>query len=139
MSLSTYLFYDGVCAEAFDFYKGVLGGDITISTTFGDAPPDMGVADADKGKIMHITMKVGDDILMGSDMVASFGEVKPAGGNFSLSYSPGSREDADRIFASLFDGGEISMEMQDTFWGSYFGSGRDRFGINWMINVDEQG
>ena len=138
MSLSTYLFYDGNCAEAFDFYKAALGGNIIISTTFGDAPPDMNVADADKDKIMHVSMKVGDDVLMGSDLIAGFSEVKPAGGNFSISYSPETKDDADRVFAALFDGGEVTMEMQDTFWGAYFGQGRDKFGVSWMINVDLQ-
>ena len=138
MSLNIYLFFPGNCAEAFDFYRSVFGGEFIVSNTFAEGPPGMGVADEDMDKIMHMTLQIGDSVLMGSDSVASCGGVQPAGGSFSISYRPATREEADSIFSQLFDGGEIQMEMADTFWGSYFGSGKDRFGINWMLNVDIQ-
>jgi PhnB protein len=136
MSLSIYLFYPGNCAEAFDFYRAVFGGDFQVSTTFAEGPPDMGVTGEDLDKIMHISYQIGESVLMGSDSVASCGGVQPAGGSFAISYSPASKEEAEEVFNKLFEGGEIQMELAETFWGSYFGSGKDRFGITWMINVN---
>ena len=138
MSLNIYLFFPGNCAEAFDFYRSVFGGEFMMSSTFAEAPPEMGAAEDDKDKIMHISYPIGDSVLMGSDTCATWGEVKPAGGNFAISYNPATREEADELFAKLFEGGEAQMEMQDTFWGSYFGQGKDKFGISWMINVHLQ-
>lgn len=136
MSLSIYLFFPGNCAEAFDFYRTVFGGDYMVSTTFADGPPDMGVGEEDLNKIMHISYPIGTSVLMGSDSVASCGGVQPVGGSFAISYSPASKAEADKVFSQLLDGGEVQMELAETFWGSYFGSGKDKFGINWMINVD---
>ena len=139
MSLSIYLFFPGNCAEAFDFYRSVFGGEFAMSSTYGDAPPDMGVADADKDKLMHVSLPVGDSVLMGSDAMGDMGEGKSAGGSFAITYSPASKEEADAVFAKLTDGGEVQMEMQETFWGAYFGQGTDKFGIRWMINVNLHG
>ena len=136
MSLSIYLFFDGNCADAFDFYQSVFGGEVIVRSTFGEAPPDMPVADSDKDRIMHISLQIGDGVLMGSDAAKGFGEKPEAGSNFSISYTPKTREEADEIFPRLTEGGEISMPLQDTFWGAYFGQGKDKFGIGWMLNVD---
>ena len=138
MSLNIYLFFDGNCAEAFNFYKSVFGGDFMVCSPYSEAPPDMGVREEDGDKIMHISYPIGGSVLMGSENVEGFGQVRPAGGNFAISYEPGSREEADDIFARLLEGGEVQMPMQETFWGSYFGQGKDRFGIMWMLNLDEQ-
>ena len=115
MSLSIYLFFPGNCAEAFNFYRSVFGGDFMISTTFAEGPPDMEVAKDDLDKIMHISYPIRDSVLMGSDGVASCGGVRPAGGSFSISYRPETREEADSVFSHVFEGGEIQMEMADTF------------------------
>ena len=139
MSLNTYLFFDDNCAEAFEFYRSVFGGEFSYHTTFADAPAEMGVPDGEKDRIMHVSLPVGDSVLMGSDNCSAFGPPKPVGGNFSISYTPATREEADRAFAALLDGGEVGMPMQDTFWGAYFGQGTDKFGVGWMINVDNAG
>lgn len=136
MTLNTYLFFDGNCAEAFEFYRSVFGGDFAFRTTFAEAPPDMGVSESDTDKIMHVSLNVGDSMLMGSDTIEGFGGARPAGSNFAISYTTNTKQDADRIFAKLLDGGEVSMPLQDTFWGAYFGQGRDRFGIEWMVNAE---
>ncbi len=138
MSLNIYLFFPGNCAEAFDLYRSVFGGEFLMSSTYAEGPPDMGAGEEDKDKIMHISYPIGDSVLMGSDACASWGDVKPAGGSFAISYSPATREEADEVFDRLLQGGEVQMPMQETFWGSYFGQGRDRFGVGWMINVDLQ-
>ncbi len=136
MSLSTYLFFNGNCAEAFEFYRSALGGEFIVHSTFADAPPDMKVADADKEKIMHVSLAVGDSVLMGSDMAEGFGRKVEPGTNFAISHSPKTKADVDRIFPRLTEGGNVTMPLQETFWGAYFGQGTDRFGVQWMLNVE---
>lgn len=136
MSLSTYLYFDGQCAEAFDFYKSVFGGDFAVKQTFADGPPDMGVPEAEKDRIMHVSLPVGDAVLMGSDTVSTHGEPAKPGNNFAISYSPATKAEADTAFPKLAEGGGVTMELQETFWGSYFGMCKDKYGVRWMINVD---
>jgi len=136
MTLSTYLYFDGQCAEAFEFYKSVFGGDFAVMQTFGDGPPNMGVPDVEKGRIMHVSMPVGEAVLMGSDTISTHGEPAKPGNNFAISFSPKTKEEADAIFPKLTAGGDVSMALQETFWGSYFGMGKDKFGVHWMVNVD---
>jgi PhnB protein len=74
---------------------------------------------------------------MASDSAPGMGPPLEVGNNFSISVAPGSREDADRIFGALSEGGQVTMPLGDMFWGAYFGSPTDRYGINWMINYAE--
>ena len=136
MALNIYLNFDGDCAAAFDFYKSVFGGDFTVHSTFAEAPPDIKFDPTEGGRIMHVSLPVGGAVLMGSDVARGFGEPHAAGNNFSISYSPDTREEADRAFGALSDGGAVVMAMDNTFWGSYFGLCKDKFGIQWMVNVD---
>ncbi|GAB4516711.1 MAG: VOC family protein [Parvularculaceae bacterium] len=136
MKLETYLFFDGDCAAAFDFYKSVFGGDFAMRSTFAEGPPEMGVAEDEKDCIMHVSLPVGDSVLMGSDVSSSHGPVPARGENFAISIAPDSREAADKIFARLSEGGETVMPMADAFWGAYFGMCKDKFGIKWMINFE---
>ena len=135
MSLSTYLFFDGDCAEAFDFYKSVFGGEFQSISTWAEAPSDMPVDEADKGKVMHVSLPIGDSVLMGADSVRGMGAPPTAGDNFAIAFEPPSREEADRVFPRLAEGGETVMPLQETFWGSYFGQCTDRFGVQWMVNL----
>lgn len=138
MPFTPYLSFDGDCADAFDFYKSVFGGEFAVRSTFADAPPDMGVAEGDKSKIMHVSLMVGDDVLMGSDVIKGMGGETPTPANsISVSYTPKSKADADAIYARLADGGSETMPMQDAFWGAYFGMCKDRYGVNWMLNVEQ--
>lgn len=136
MPVITYLTFDGNCREAFDFYRSVFGGEYAIMQTFADAPPDIGISESDGDKVMHTTLSIGDGLIMGSDSSADFGPPHVAGNNFSLSYSTQSREETDELFAKISEGGTITMPLQDVFWGSYFGSCTDKFGINWMFSYD---
>ncbi|TDF37342.1 VOC family protein [Alteromonadaceae bacterium M269] len=138
MSLSTYLMFNGSCRQAFEFYRTVFNSDFQVIQTFADAPPDMNVPDEDKDNIMHVSLPIGSSILMGSDTCSSFGPPATIGDNFSISYSPESKEDCNNIFEKLSHGGEVTMPLQDTFWGSYFGSLKDQFGVQWMLNFDTQ-
>ena len=137
MSLNPYLFFDGNCREAFEFYRSVFGGDFSVIQTFGDGPPDMGVPEAERDRIMHVSLPIGSAVLMGSDSCSAFGAPPAAGDNFAISLTGGSREHCDAVFAALSAGGAVRMPMQETFWGAYFGNWTDRFGIAWMISFEQ--
>ena len=138
MTLSIYLNFNGNCRQAFDFYRSVFGGDFISISTFGEGPDDMGMPEDEKDHIMHVTLPIGDSVLMGSDTSAAFGPPYQAGNNFSVSCHPQTREETDRLFAGISDGGTVTMPLQDVFWGSYFGSCVDKFGVPWMFNHDTQ-
>jgi len=137
---NTYLTFNGNCEEAFSFYKSVFGGEFTFIGRFGEMPEseDYKVPEADKGKIMHVSLPIGTSILMGSDTGGDWAPTFVQGNNFSVSITPESKEEADKLFAGLSAGGQAAMPMSDTFWGAYFGMFTDKFGINWMINFEQR-
>ena len=134
MSLSTYLTFDGNCREAFEFYRSVFGGEFTSFQTFADAPPDMPVPEAEKDRVMHVSLPIGSSVLMGSDRASGFGPPLVVGNNFSITLEGKSKAHCDEVFAALSLGGSVLMPLQETFWGAYYGLWTDRFGINWMAN-----
>lgn len=136
----TYLNFNGNCEEAFQFYKSVFGGDFTYIGRFGEMPPGEGytVPEGDKNKIMHVSLPIGNTILMGSDVGGDWASMHVQGNNFAVSINADSRAEADRLFNGLSAGGQVTMPMADTFWGAYFGMFTDKFGINWMMNYDVQ-
>ena len=136
MTLSTYINFDGNCREAFEFYRSVFGGEFAVMETFRNGPGDMGMPEDELDNIMHVSFPIGSSVLMGSDMPSTFGPPVKQGNNFSISYGATSREESDDLFGKLAKGGTVSMPMQDMFWGSYFGSCTDKFGINWQINFE---
>ena len=138
MSLSTYLFFDGDCREAFEFYRSVFGGDFSMMSTFAAGPPEMKFPDDEKDRVMHVSLPVGPSVLMGSDSSSSMGPPLVQGNNFSISVEAESRAHCDELIAGLSEGGEVKMPLQDTFWGAYFGMCVDRFGIGWMVSFHEQ-
>lgn len=133
MSLSTYLTFDGNCREAFEFYRSVFGTEFVVLTTFAEAPEDMGVPDAHRDNVMHVTLPIGSSVLMGSDNDPS-GPPVVVGNNFSISVDIEGRQESDDLIGKLSDGGTVTMPMQETFWGSYFGTCTDKFGVNWMVS-----
>jgi PhnB protein len=136
-AINPYLNFLGNTEEAFTFYKSVFGGEFTMIQRFKDTPGIEGMSESDKEKIMHVSLPIGQgNVLMGSDAVESMGHTMTAGNNFSLSVSTDSKEEADRLFSGLSMDGNIEMELQDTFWGAYFGMFTDKFGIRWMVNYD---
>ena len=136
MTLSIYLTFEDNCREAFEFYRSVFGGEFDNVQTFGDGPPDMGVPEEARGRIMHMSLPVGGSVLMGSDSGAGSGGGPVVGANFSIHYAASSREDADAVYGKLSHGGDASMPMGEMFWGAYFGSCTDRFGIGWQVGHD---
>ncbi|OPB89246.1 VOC family protein [Elizabethkingia ursingii] len=140
--INVYLNFEGNCLEAFEFYKSVFGGEFPYVGKFSDMPPsdEYPVNETDKNKIMHIALPISQEtILMGSDVTDNTCKegkfVK--GNNIQLSVNTGSREEAEKIFNGISAGGQVTMPLQDTFWGAYFGMWTDKFGISWMVNYDD--
>jgi PhnB protein len=135
IQMNPYLNFNGNAEEAFNYYKGVFGGDFAVVMRFGDNPQCGEMAEGEKNRIMHIALPIdGGGVLMASDTLESMGQKLNAGNNYYISLSPSTREDADRIFAGLSEGGKVEMAMSDMFWG-YFGCFADKFGVQWMLNV----
>ena len=135
MSLTIYLHFNGNCREVFEHYKSIFGCEFAIFETFRGGP-DMGMPEDELDQVMHVTYPIGSSVLMGSDVPKQFGPPPVQGTNFSISYQPASREAADELFAKLSDGGQVTMPMEDQFWGAYFGSCIDKFGISWQLNTE---
>lgn len=139
-TVNVYLTFNGNCEEAFNFYKSVFGGEFPYIGRFGDMPAESGkeMPDADKNKIMHVSLPISQEtMLMGSDTGGDWASNLKEGNNFSLSLNTDSREEAERLCAALSEGGTVTMPLEDTFWGAYFGMWTDKFGINWMVNYDD--
>ena len=139
-TVNAYLNFNGNCEEAFNFYKTVFGGDFTYVGRFKDMPADGGkpVPKEEGERIMHISLPVSKEtILMGSDTGGEWAADFKQGNNISLSIGTNSKAEADRIFNALSSGGNVTMPMNKTFWGDYFGMFTDKFGINWMVSYNE--
>ena len=139
-TINPYLTFNGNCEEAFKFYKSVFGGEFTYLGRYKEMPPMEGhppVSKAEAEKIMHVSLPIGKEtILMGSDTSGTFGKVM-VGTNFSVSINADSQEEADRLFKGLSKGGKVTMPMEKTFWGSYFGMLADKYGFQWMVSFDQ--
>lgn len=136
MKFNTYLNFSGNTEEAFNFYQSVFGGELTPATRFKDMPmPGVQIPEEDGNKIMHIGLPVGDgQMLMGTDALESMGHNIVQGNNVHISIHPDSKEDADRIFNALAQGGTVGMPIADQMWGDYYGHLTDKFGVHWMVN-----
>jgi len=133
MTLNTYLNFSGQAEEAFKFYAETLKGEIVGIFKHAGSPMASQVSADWQDKVMHITLKAGDSVLMGSDVPP--GHFKPSQG-FSVTINLDEPAEAERIFAALSDGATIRMPLQQTFWAARFGMLVDRFGIPWMINCE---
>jgi PhnB protein len=135
--VNPYLNFNGTTEEAFNFYRSVFGGDFITLQRFRDTPEAENIREGDRDKIMHVALPIGDEtILMGTDALESMGHPLTVGNNFYMSISADSEEEAQTFFYALSAGGKISMQLEKTFWGAYFGIFTDKFGIQWMINYD---
>lgn len=138
-SVNAYLNFTGDCEAAFNFYRSVFGGEFGFVGRFKDIPASEGQPlDPEQGeKIMHIVLPISKEtVLMGSDIVGEWAPKMITGNNVQLSVNTDSEEEAQRIFNGLSAGGQITMPLDKTFWGAYFGMFTDQFGINWMVNYD---
>lgn len=137
MKLETYLNFNGNTEEVFEFYKSVFGGEFSSLIRFRDMPMEGStVPEADLGKIMHISLPIGDSSLMASDSLESIGMKLDQGNNAYIMVIPDTKEEADRIFNALSAGGEIEMPLSAQPWGDYFGSFHDKFGVMWMFDME---
>ncbi len=141
-TINPYLNFNGNTEEAFNFYKSVFGGEFATMMRFKDIPAQEGcdgmeVAENDLDKIMHIALPIGNgNILMATDMLESMEQKLTEGNNFSISIGAGSKEEAEKLFNGLSEGGKVEMPLADAFWGDYFGMLQDKFGIQWMVGYD---
>jgi PhnB protein len=136
---STYLNFARSTEEAFNFYKSVFGTEFVGEIArFADVPPQEGqppMSDDDKQLVMNVQLPIlGGHLLMGTDAPESMGFQLNQGNNVYICLDPDTRAEADALFAALSDGGNVEMSLQEMFWGDYFGSLVDKFGVNWMIN-----
>jgi PhnB protein len=139
-TVNVYLTFNGNCEEAFNFYKSVFGGEFPYIGRFKDMPAEGGKAAPaeDAEKIMHVSLPISKEtVLMGSDTGGEWAPNFKQGNNFAISVSTESTDEADRLFKGLSSGGQVTMPMDKTFWGSYFGMFTDKFGVNWMVSFDE--
>ena len=135
MVINPYLNFNGNAEEALNFYKEVFGNDFAMVMRFKDTPQAGQFPENEKDLIAHIALPVGNSMLMASDVASSMPKAT-FGSALSMMVNVDSREDADRIFGGLSDGAKIDMPLEDAFWGDYFGSLTDKFGILWSISHD---
>jgi PhnB protein len=142
--VGTYLNFPRNTEEVFHFYKSVFGGEFTGAGIMrfrdippsGDAPP---VAEADKDLVMHVELPIlGGHLLMGTDAPESMGFKVNTGNNIYISLETDSKDQTDTLFNALSSGGRVSMPLGDMFWGAYYGSCTDKYGIQWMFNCPKK-
>lgn len=132
MQVQPYLFFEGRCEEALEFYRQALGAEVTVLMRFKESPdPGMGLPGAGD-KVMHAELRIGDTTMMASDGRC---EGRPAFQGFALSLTVPDDAEAGRLFAALADGGQVQMPLSKTFFSSSFGMVADRFGVSWMVLV----
>lgn len=135
MQVEAYLMFNGRCEEAVKFYEKTLGAKVEMMMRFKEAPdqpPPGMLPPGSEDKIMHVSLRIGDTMVMASDGMAAGG---PDFKGFSLSIAASSEAEADRFFNALLDGGKVTMPLGKTFWSPRFGMLVDRFGVSWMVNV----
>jgi PhnB protein len=141
--VSTYLNFKGKTEEAFNYYKKVFGGEFAGQgiMKFSAAPPTPGapaMPASEMNQVMHVELPIlgGVHTLNGSDAPESHGHTVVMGNNVSIVLSPDSRKETDRLFKALSEGGQATNPLAEMFWGAYFGTCTDKFGVNWMFNTE---
>ena len=142
--VSTYLNFSTYTEEAFIFYKSVFGTEFTEPgfRRFGDMPPMEGMPptpDDLKNLVMHVELPItGGYVLMGTDAPQQMGFKVEFGNNIHINLEPDTRQETKRLFDALSAGGKVEMELQDMFWGAYFGNCTDKYGVHWMFNCNQK-
>jgi PhnB protein len=142
-SVSTYLNFSRNTEEVFNFYRSVFGGEFSSNLMrFSDIPQSEGspqLDEKDKNLIIHIELPLpGGHLLMGTDAPESMGFNLVTGNNIHISLETDTKSETIRLFKALSSGGKITMELQDMFWGGYYGSCTDKYGIQWMFNYNNK-
>jgi PhnB protein len=136
MQVQPYLFFDGRCEEAVEFYRSALGAEVVMLMRYKDSPdppPPGMVPPGGENKVMHAALRVGDAMVMASDGRCSG---QPSFQGFALSLTAANEAEADRLFAALVEGGQVQMPLTKTFFSPRFGMAADRFGVSWMVYVE---
>lgn len=134
ITINPHINFNGNAEEAFTFYKSVFGGVFTKIIRLKDLrSPEFQVAENDENKIMHIALPVGPNFLMGNDIPESMGKVSENENRSKISIMVDSKEEAERLFNGLSEGGSVEMSIAMSPWGTIFGMFRDKYGIEWMI------
>jgi PhnB protein len=134
--INPYIHFNGNAEEAFTFYKSVFGGEFAKISRYKEiSSPEYPVAENDANRIMHIALPIGKtNVLMGSDVIEIMGQVIENDNRNTISISAESREEADKLFNGLSEGGKVEMPISDGPFGSYFGMFADKFGVQWMVD-----
>lgn len=136
--INPHINFNGNAEEAFTFYKSVFGGEFAKIMRFKDlSSPEFPVAENEANKIMHIALPIGKNILMANDVPEILGKTNENENRSKISISAESKEEADKLFNGLSAGGQIEFAIGDSPWGSYFGMFRDKYGIEWMVDFDQ--
>lgn len=134
-TINPYINFNGNAEEAFTFYKSVFGGEFTRISRFKEMEsPEFPVAPNEADKIMHIALPIGPNMLMGNDVPESMGRTNENENRSKISINCESKEEADKLFNGLSEGGKVEFPMANSPWGSYFGMFRDKYGIEWMVD-----
>lgn len=132
MQVQPYLFFDGRCEEAIDFYKKAIGANVETLMRWKDNPDQSACTPQNANKVMHVSVKIGDVSVLASD---GRSEGKPEFKGFALTISAKTEGEADKLFAALSDGGQVQMPLTKTFFSPKFGMCADKFGVGWMVLV----
>jgi PhnB protein len=135
MQVQPYLFFDGRCEEAIEFYKKTIGAQVEMLMRFKESPDQSMITPGSENKVMHSCFRIGDTAVMASDGRCTG---KPSFQGFSLSLNAKDEAEADKLFNALGDGGQVQMPLAKTFFSPRFGMVADKFGVGWMIIVAPQ-
>src|ERR1700712_3508725 len=139
-TINPYINFNGNAEEAFNFYKSVFGGEFDSVVRFKDLEsPEFPVPENDANKLMRITLPIGGNTLIANDVPESLGPVNENENRSKISISAESKEEADRLFQGLSEGGAVEMPMAESPWGTYFAMFRDKYGIEWTVEFDSHG
>lgn len=133
MQVQSYLFFDGRCEEAIEFYKKTIGAEVSMLMRWKDSPEKSGCAPGNENKVMHASLKIGETRVMASDGRCTG---NPEFKGFALSLNAKNEADADRLFNGLSAGGKVMMPLGKTFFSPRFGMTTDKFGVNWMVIIE---
>jgi len=137
--INPHINFNGNAEEAFNFYKSVFGGEFANIMRFKDlSNPGYQIPESEANKIMHIALPIGKNVLMGNDVPEFLGKMNENENRSKIAIGAESKEEADKLFNGLSEGGQVEMPIGDSPWGSYFGMFRDKYGIEWMVDFDSR-
>lgn len=136
--INPHINFNGNAEEAFTFYQSVFGGSISKIIFFKDiSSPEFPIPENEAHKIMHIALPIGNTVLMGNDVPESMGRTNENENRSKISITASSKEEAEKLFYGLSVGGQIEVPIEESPWGSYFGMFRDKYGIEWIVDFDQ--